>query len=292
MIKETREALGDALRQYLIDLKHHDPQRLHALIALHFRAIKALAVYDDEFFELFIDLLPFETSMGRMTLGDFRRDHDIIRYVPNIDTFRQIAQVAASQSMGVINAGYSYDADLLEKLPRVFDAVEVERIDTTDLAESFEDLSLDEREDVFDFIQIADLVLQPFKCRAEVKKFHPSDLPALYLAGEDANFMRSLEQTREVADEHWGAILGNLAQAGGRDAYAQLCFNHHNPLMRKLLRIEDRQLLQLAIQMLYVQSLLMGHHPLNGAEMGLLNTGLLDLIELGIPDVEPGGWVQ
>ncbi len=289
-LHQTREALGAALRSYLIALKNEDPQRLHSLISLHFRAIKALAIHDDEFYRMFIDWLPFETSLGRMSLGDFRKDHDVIRFVPSVDTFRQIAQVAASQGLGIINAGYSYDADLIEKMPHVVSDARIERIDSTDLAESFTDLSLDEREEVYELVRVGDLILQPFKCRAEVKKFEPADLPALYLAGDDVSFMRSLEQSRDVADEHWSSILSNLANSDQADSYAQLCFNFQNPLIRKLARLEDRDLMRLAIQMLYVQSLLMGHHPLSSKEMALLNTGLLDLIDLGIG--EPTGWVQ
>ena len=292
-LQQTRDALGAALRGYLLGLKDHDPDRLRNLIALHFRAIKALAVYDDEFYEMFVDWLPFETSLGRMSLGDYRKDNDVVRYVPSVDTFRQIAQVAASQGLGVINAGYSYDADLLEKLPYIFGDVQIERIDSTDLAESFVDLTLDEREEVYELVKVGDLILQPFKCRAEVKRFSPADLPALYLAGDDVNFMRSLEQSRDVADEHWASILGNLADASRVDSYAQLCFNFNNPLIRKLARITDREVLRLSIQMLYVQSLLMGHHPLSSKEMALLNTGLLDLIEIGIAGGGGGGgWVQ
>lgn len=291
-LQATRESLGAALRQYLIDLKDRDPERLHSLIALHFRAIKALAVYDDEFFAMIVDWLPFETSLGRMSLGDYRKDNPVVRYVPSVDTFRQIAQVAASQGLAVINAGYSYDADLLEKLPRVFADVEIERVDSTDLAESFVDLSLDERDEAYELVKVGDLILQPFKCRAEVKRFEPKDLPALYLAGDDVNFLRSLEQSKEVADEHWASILGNLAAQGQVDSYAQLCFNFNNPLIRKLTRLQDREVLRLSIQMLYVQSLLMGHHPLSSKEMALLNTGLLDLIELGIAGGSGGGWVQ
>ncbi len=292
-LQQTRDALGSALRQYLISLKNTDPDRLYALISLHYRAIKALAVYDDEFFELFIDMLPFETSLGRMSLGDFREQNDIIRYVPSIDTFRQIAQVAASQSMGVINAGYSYDADLLEKFGAMFPNETVERIDSTDLADDFEDLDFDEREDAFELVKIADLVLQPFKCRTDIKKFEPSDLPALYLAGDDVNFMRSLEQSKEVADEHWGSILSNLANSRNVDSYAQLCFNFTNPLVRKLIRTHDREIIRLSVQMLYVQALLMGHHPLNASEMALLNTGLIDLIDSALSGGgPPGGWVQ
>lgn len=291
-LQQTRDALGAALRGYLLGLKENDPERLRNLIALHFRAIKALAVYDDEFFEMFVDWLPFETSLGRMSLGDYRKDNDVVRYVPSVDTFRQIAQVAASQGLGVINAGYSYDADLLEKLPYIFGDVDIERIDSTDLAESFVDLTIDEREEAYELVRIGDLILQPFKCRAEVKRFSPVDLPALYLAGDDVNFMRSLEQSRDVADEHWASILGNLADSSHADSYAQLCFNFNNPLIRKLARIEDRDVLRLSIQMLYVQSLLMGHHPLSSKEMALLNTGLLDLIEIGIAGGGGEGWVQ
>ena len=291
-LNATREALGDALRGYLVNLRDNDPERLRALIAMHYRAIKALAVYDDDFFAMFVDWLPFETSLGRTTLGDYRRANEVVRYVPSVDTFRQIAQVAASQGLAVINAGYSYDADLLEKLPHVFEAVQIERLDSTDLAESFVDLTMDEREQAFELIKMGDLILQPFKCRAEVKRFEPNDLPALYLAGDDVNFMRSLQQSREVADEHWSSILGNLADASRVDSYAQLCFNFNNPLVRRLARLDDRDVLRLSIQMLYVQSLLMGHHPLSANEMALLNTGLLDLIELGMGDSDDGEWLQ
>ena len=46
--------------------------------------------------------------------------------------------------------------------------------------------------------------------------------------------------------------------------------------------MKDRAVLHRSIQMLYLQSLLLGHHPLSGKEMQLLNEGLLSLIEWGI----------
>lgn len=290
-LHQTREALGHALRDYLIDLRNHDPERLQALISLHYRAIKSLAIHDDEFFEIFIDVLPFETSLGRMSMGDFRNRYAPVRYVTSVDTFRQIAQVAVSQGMGIINAGYSYDSDLIEKLPGVLD-VEIEKIDSVDLAENFEDIMPEERADIFELMTVADLALQPHKCRADVKKFKPVELPALFLVNDDAKFLRNLEQTREVSSEHWSSILDSLAGSSAASSYAQLCFNFDNPLIRKLARVTNRKVLRTAIQMLYVQSLLMGHHPLNASEMALLNTGLLDLIDLATDDPNSGGWVQ
>src|SRR5207302_1953478 len=121
---------------------------------------------------------------------------------------------------------------------------------------------------------------QPFKCRAEVKKFKPSELPALYCLDDEGVFRRSLEHSQEIADPLWGSVLGNLQgarSAGG--AHGRLFFNWDNPLIRRLVQVSQGRLRQRSVQILYVQALLLGHHPLNAKEMRLLNDGLLGLLE-------------
>jgi molecular chaperone HtpG len=54
--------------------------------------------------------------------------------------------------------------------------------------------------------------------------------------------------------------------------------------------LREETLLRLSIQMLYVQSILLSHRPLNSKEMALLNEGLLGFIEWGADAFE--GWVQ
>ncbi|HEX8459445.1 MAG TPA: HSP90 family protein [Pyrinomonadaceae bacterium] len=289
-LSATRAALGRGLREYLVELANEQPQRLQKLISLHYLSIKALAVDDDEFYRLFIDWLPFETNAGQMTLGEYKRRHDTLCYVPDLDQFRQIARVAASQSMVVINAGYVHDAELLSKHRDVFPATPIEVVDSTRLMHSFEYLTLDEQDGAADFVRFADAVLRPFNCSAEVRKFLPRELPALYNASSEVNFMRSVEEAREVSDTLWSGVLGDLAHGLHADAFASLCFNYDNPLIYKLARMRDETLLRLSIQMLYVQSLLLSHRPLNVKEMALLNDGLLGLLEWGV-EVE-GGWVQ
>lgn len=292
VLEATRELLAEQLRGYLIDLRRNDPQRLQEFIALHFTAIKSIAIHDDEFYELFVDWLPFETSRGRMTLGDYRAQFKRVQYASNVDVFRQISPIASAQGLAIINGGYVYDSEILEKLPRVFPDAQVERVDATDVAESLQELTLDEREEAFDLVKVADLVLQPFKCRAQVRRFAPEELPALFVTSDDATFLRSIEQSKDVANDHWSSILSNLANASQVDTYTQLCFNWSNPLVRKLAKIEQRELMRMSIQMLYVQSLLMGHHPLNSRELALLNTGLLDLIEFSMASLDPTGFLQ
>jgi molecular chaperone HtpG len=278
----ARETLGNILRDYLVRLAASDPQRLQRLIRLHYLSIKALAVQDDEFYKLFIHWLPFETSAGEMTLGEYRKEHPVIRYVPNLDQFRQIARVAAAQSICVINAAYTYDSDLLEKYGEVFPDAQVEAADPSTLAQSFEDLSLDEQEEVHRFVQLADVVLQSFKCTAEIKRFQPAELPTLYTTDADAYFRRSLEQSKEISDPLWSSVLDRLNSESADQPYSQLCFNYASPLVRKIVQLTDRTLLKRTIEMLYVQALLLGHHPLSAKEMSILNSGLLGLIEWGV----------
>ena len=93
----AREALGDCLRGYLVGLAEKRPERLEKFIDLHHLSIKALAAEDDEFYRLFIDCLPFETTHGRMTLGEYRQEHGTSLFAPTVDQFRQIARVASAQ---------------------------------------------------------------------------------------------------------------------------------------------------------------------------------------------------
>lgn len=277
-LEEAREELGNCLRQYLVDLAENDLPRLEKLISLHYLAIKAIAIQDDELYKLFINLLPFQTSLGFMTLSEYKQRSGVIQYVRDVDQFRQVSRIAAAQGICLINAGYAYDSKLLERLPAIFPDLEVELIEPSMLVQQLEDLDFDERERAFDLIRTADLVLQPFKCAAEVKKFKPSDLPALYSANDDALFKRTIEQTKDQANSMWSGILDGVAEDIGR-GYSQLCFNLDNPLIKKMCGIKDRKLLQQTIEMLYVQSLLLGHHPLHAKEQELLNNGMIGLIE-------------
>ncbi len=279
-LAKVRAALGDALRQYLVGLAEHRPEKLEQFVALHHRALKALAAEDDEFFAVVIDHLPFETSTGTMTFREYRQDHDRVRFVADVDSFRQVAGVTAAQGVCVINAGYVYDAELLGKVPDVFPDLTVEPLDPSAIAQGFDDLSDDEQAAADAFLAAADKILKPFRCRAEAKRFRPDDLPALYSTSREGRFYRSLEQSKEASGPLWSGVLDNLgrkdrAAAGG----AQLCFNFRSPLVRKVAAVRDRKRLARAVEMLYVQALLLGHHPLSSQEQAVLNAGLLALIE-------------
>ena len=284
VLLDAREELGRCLRDYLVGLSQNDRARLDRIIGLHYLPIKALAVEDDEFFRLFIDWLPFETSLGTTTLDEHCRGSANIRFVRSVDQFRQISGVARAQNICVFNGGYAYDADLLQRVAEGFPKRRVEQVDATDLVQDFEELTLEENEKTFDLIKLADVVLQKYKCTADVKKFEPADLPTLYTASESSTFGRSVDQSKEEADEMWGGILDNISLAAGSGDYAQLVLNFSNPLVQKLSAMNQKKLLQQIIEILYLQSLLLGHYPLSTAERRILGEGMLGLIEHTIED--------
>lgn len=278
----ARDTLGECLRQYLIALANTDRLRLNALIALHYLAIKALAVEDEDFYRIVIDWLPFETSFGQMTLAEYRAHTHRVRFVETRDEFRQIASVAAAQSICIINGGYAYDSQLIARLPEVFPELSVEQIDVNDLARNFNELTPAQQRATAAFRQAAAEALNDFDCVPELKQFEPAQLPTLYTVNESASFLRSVEQTQEITDEFWSEILDGVSADDQAEAQAQLCFNLSNPLIRKIVKLRDAAMLRSVVEMLYVQSLLMGHFPLKAREMSLLNTGLLGLIERGV----------
>ena len=275
----ARDALGEALRAYLMRLREEDPRRLELLIALHYRAIKALAAQDDDLLRLFLDLLPFETSMGRMSFGALRRRSKRIQFAGTVDLFRQMAPIAAAQGLGIVNAGYSYDADLLRRAPEVFPDLEVQEVDAADLTESLADVV---HPGAFEqLLAVAARTLAPYGCEVALKRFAPAELPVLYVASDDARFQRDVDTAKEATgDGLWGGMLDAIDE--GPRAKAQVVFNADNPLVVRLAHMGDEEALTKSVPMLYVQALLLGHHPLSADEMALLNVGLLDLIEWGL----------
>lgn len=282
-LEAAREALGECLKRYLVALSEHDPRRLEQFINLHHLSIKSLATQDDEFFKLIVHWLRFETSLGEMTLGEYREQHGDLRFVPDLDQFRQISRVAAAQNLCVLNASYTYDLELISKYGEVFDDVSVEMIEAQSLAQSFDDLDGSEQERFDAFITAADAALKPYRCTADVKKFRPPELPALYVTSREGRFLRSLEQSKEIASPLWSGVLDNLSRRERRSGpEATLTFNFRNGLVQRLAGLCDRALLQRSVQMLYIQALLLGHHPLSAKELALLNDGLMALIERSV----------
>ena len=281
-LEQTREELGDCLRSYLVNLAQKRPEKFRELIGLHQLAIAALAVADDDCFRLFIQWLPFETSQGRMTLREFIDRNGEVRFIADADQYRQVSRVATAQGVGLINGGYTYATDLLTKFAELESDIPVSSLEASDFAQSLEELDEQEEEQVAAFRAAADAALRPHRCSAELRKFQPAELTALYNINSEGRFLRSIEQSQETANSLWSGMLKNMAGSRHLLPPATLIFNLKNPLVQRLVVLGDAPVVRPAVHMLYVQSLLTAHQPLTSKEWKLMNDGLLTLVEAGL----------
>lgn len=273
----AREELGTILRQYLHRLAREKPSALQKLIGLHALSMKALALDDDDFFRLVAPWFPFETSVGILKLEEILKLGGPLRYVPSLDGFQQLARVAAAQGLCLVNAAYTHDTPLLERLGQLLPDAEVVEFTAQDLPQTFEELSVDERRRAHHLREMASSALRGHGCDLQIKRFLPADLPALYAADEQAAFIRDLERARDGSDDLFGSMLDGIG-ANSPSSSPTLYLNLNNPVIVRLMDLHDPKLLRTLVEMLYVQALLLAHRPLKSGEMALLNRGLKDLI--------------
>ncbi|MGB8194260.1 MAG: HSP90 family protein [Chitinophagaceae bacterium] len=274
VLQTTREQLGNSIIDYFYTLKEKDPRLLEDIIARHHTAIKLAAINNETFFRHIHGFVTFETNYKTKTLQELLKSNETIRYVTDLDEFRKIAGVAANQSLEIVNAGYVYEASFFEMLTDLYPEYDIEGFDVEELILQLTEPELEEREAFLDFLNLADAVLQQFGCVAELRKFLPHNMPAIYFKNEEMDFIRNIKKSKDVADELWGGILDNISQDAAREAHACVCFNFNNPLVQKAALMKDKEALTVLIKMLYVQSLLLGRHSLQQSELSLLTGGL------------------
>ncbi|MDH6575384.1 HSP90 family protein [Kitasatospora sp. MAP5-34] len=276
LLEETREALGDKLRGWLMRLATGDPARLRTFLRVHHLGVKALALHDDQMLRLVEEFWPMESNVGPLTLAEFRARYGLLRFTPQLDEFRQLAPVAAAQGLAVLNAGYVYDRELIDRVATLDRELVVEPLRAADLTTHLERIGLAEESTLGPFLAVADRVLGRLGCDVLVRSFEPVGLPALYLLDEDTAFQLDVRNTREQVDETWAAILGGFQTVA--EPRPRLILNHRSALVRQVLGLGDPELTGLCLEGLYVQALLLGHHPLRPADTAVLNQSFLGLI--------------
>ncbi|MER8094371.1 HSP90 family protein [Streptomyces goshikiensis] len=272
----VREALGARVRGWLAELAASEPERLAAFLGVHHLGVKSLARHDAELLGLMLPWLPFETSDGSMSLEEFAAAHTEIHFTRTVEEFRQIAPIAAAHGLGVINAGYTYDADLLALLPSVRPDLKVAELDAGAVTERLDPVPSSAELALAAFLSTARTRLEAQGCDVVLRAFQPVSVPTLYLDDRQARQERDRTAALESADSLWTGILGSLRGSAPR---ARLVLNHNNPLIRRIASLPDETLTGTAVESLYGQALLMSQRPLRPADSTLLNRAFLGLLE-------------
>jgi molecular chaperone HtpG len=278
LLADTRDALGVQVRDWLVRLAATAPDRLQQFLAVHHLGAKALALHDTEMLRVVDQWWPMETESGPMTLADFRRRRQVVRYTATATEFRELAAVAQAQDFGLVNGGYAYDIEIMRRLPVLDPAIEVRRLEPTELTTQFEPPDPGEEIRLRPFLSLAADTLGPLGCDVTPRSYDPAALPALYLVSRAAVQAEEMRAARSSADALWSGVLGAVDTTSAAER-PQLMLNLRNPVIRRLAALPDPQLAALGVRALYGQALLSGHHPLRPEDSALLNHSFLGLLE-------------
>ncbi|WP_030897039.1 HSP90 family protein [Streptomyces sp. NRRL S-474] len=272
----VRDALAERLRAWIARAAASDPDLLARFLQAHHLAVKSLAVHDDEILRMLLPWLPFETTDGHTTLDEFARTHRTVLVTSSVEEFRQVAAIASAAGLGVVNGGYTYDRELVHRLPEIRPGATVADLDPETLTAHLDPVDRETELAAAAYLAQARDALAVFDCDVALRTFQPASAPALLVDSREARHERTRSQlAREQEGGLWGDILGALRQEAPR---AQLILNQLNPLVRTAVTIDEPELARTSAEALYGQAAMLSRRPLRPAESSLINRSFLDLL--------------
>ncbi|MFF4301921.1 HSP90 family protein [Streptomyces sp. NPDC001601] len=276
ILAAVRDALAERLRAWISRTAASDPELLGSFLQTHHLAVKSLAVHDDEILRMLLPWLPFETTDGHATLDEFARTHRTVLVTSSVEEFRQVAAIAGAAGLGVVNGGYTYDRELVHRLPEIRPEVAVADLDPGTLTAHLDPVDRETELAAAAYLAQARDALAVFDCDVALRTFQPASAPALLLDSREARHERTRSQlAREQQGGVWGDILGHLRAEAPR---AQLILNQLNPLVRTAVTIDEPELARTSAEALYGQAAMLSRRPLRPAESSLINRSFLDLL--------------
>lgn len=282
-LERVREQLGAGIRRWVLELGLREPHRLAQFVAVHEVGLKSLVRHDDELAQFITRWLTLETTHGTMRIGDLVERYPHVRFAQSVDEFRQVAGISPGSEV-LVNGGYLYDADLVRLLPGLYPHVTIELVDVAGELDRLDPPPLDDRDAAMALEERAGGVLTASGCSVTVRSIDQPELAALYVA--DPEVLRRIDRgrTKGITGSLWGGVLDRIdSTVSARrddDLSARLCLNWSNRVVRALVRVQDDAVFARTVQLLYIQALLAGHHPLSDSDRALMSTALSDLVSL------------
>ncbi|UOQ58521.1 HSP90 family protein [Leucobacter allii] len=290
----VREALGEQLKTWAMRELRAPTALARRVLETHHLALRALAVTDPEMLELVAEVLPFETSDGAMTLreagsGDDDGAGEIV-YTATTEAYRRVAAVARAQGMVVVNAGYVYDAELMERLGRR-PGWRVRELASADLAHVLATPSLAREDELRSAVARARALLTAEDCDAVVRDFAPESVPAILLRDPEGEHRRALERERAAAPELWADLLGAFAEPEPARSRS-LVLNDRSALVRRLLAAPAGPVFDAGLRAVYLSALMLAGEGLRATESNALSEALGVLLGSALAAPDPRGGAE
>ena len=279
LLDETRARLGDQLKRWLLRMARTDPQRAEDFFRVHHLAVKAAATTDDEMLEVVAEVLPWETTLGTMTLAEFSALDRVITYVDGVEDYQQVAAIARAEDIAVLNAGYAYDRTIVERWVQQVPERDAHRLEPEHLADRFTDPGPHDEALFAPLLDVARAVLGRSRAVPVVRSFRPATLHAVLLVGRDAHRERDRSEVAASSTGAWADALDTIARP---DAVPRFVLNAEHPGVRRLAEVGDAGLQRLAVEALYAHALLAGRHPLTPFDSALVARALPALIDRAV----------
>jgi molecular chaperone HtpG len=202
----------------------------------------------------------------------------------------QFYRLAEARGLLVVNAGYSFEEDLLKKYAeRHAGRVRLERLDATDDPELFGLLTEAEQEQFRQLeLDMEGHLLRSgaVGLRVQVRRFEPSDLPAVIIETPESEAERKLESrlTALALTDAFDDIAREALEQGRRRP-RRLLLNAGNPLVRRLAGEDRRNPLVREVMLgVYHSALLYSHNLLTQSSAEAIHSHLVRVFGMMLED--------
>ncbi|WP_427871063.1 HSP90 family protein [Leucobacter luti] len=271
LLMAVREALGAQIKTWVTGALSTPTPLARSVLETHHLALRALAVTDAEMLELVAEVLPFETSDGPMTLAEAAEDGEIV-YTSTTEAYRRVAAVARAQGLVVVNAGYVYDADLLERLGARA-GWRVRELQSDDLVQVLGIPDLAREVAVADAIERARAELAEDDCDVILRSFAPADVPAILLRDAEGEHRRELDRERAARPDLWGGLLDALA-TDRKQRSRTLVLNDSCAVARDLVSAPPGEVFAAGLRSMYLSAVMLAGEGLRSRETSQFSESL------------------
>lgn len=274
----SREELGATVRRWVLDTLTGGGPIARRFVDVHHLALRALALVDEEMLDLAVRTLPFESTAGAGTLRELsdRAGSARVLFTQTLEEYRRIAAVAAAQGIVVINGGYVYDGDLLERAARRHGDLGLAPVVAGDIAQTLDEVEPLRELEIVDALIALRATLADQDCDVLVRHYEPAQLSAVLIDDRDGEHARAAQAEAADSDDVWGQVLAELSEPARP---RRLILNDASPTVRALLSTSDAEVRDAATRSLYVTAVLASGLPLRAAEAALMNDSLSLLVE-------------
>lgn len=275
----VRDALGQQITRWAVDTLSEPGALARSVLETHHLALRALALTDTDVLDLVARVLPFETTDRPLTLAEAARDGEIV-YTTTTEAYRRVAAVARAQGLIVVNAGYVYDADIMQRLAQRR-GWRTRELQSSDLVQVLGVPGVAREMELASAVAHARDLLAADDCDVIVRTFSPNTVPAILLRDSESEHRRERERERAASPDLWGGLLDSFADESPSRTRT-LVLNDDAPVARSLLTAPHGEVFAAGLRSLYLAAVMLAGEGLRSAESAALSDALGVLLDASL----------